>query len=240
MIHTLSIAGFDPSSAAGVTADIRTFEACGTNGLGVCTAVTVQNDLEFRQIRWMDIELIKEQISVLFDRYEIDFVKIGIVEDLESLSVMIHHLKQLNKSVSIIWDPVLKSSSGFSFHSEWNTKKVSNICKKVFLVTPNLEEWKKGFGNEPFENAFFLYGNVLVKSSSETVTEISDSLITENKIKEITGVKTGRSKHGTGCLMSSAITANLALGNDLLTSCKNAKNFIEHYLMSPPLKVENV
>ena len=78
---TLTIAGLDPSSGAGLTADIKTFEALKCYGLAVCTANTIQNDVEFDSCYWVDVSVIKNQIALLFKQFSINFVKIGIIEN---------------------------------------------------------------------------------------------------------------------------------------------------------------
>jgi hydroxymethylpyrimidine/phosphomethylpyrimidine kinase len=75
--YTLSIAGFDPSAGAGILADIKTFEQCGVYGLGVCTAVTIQNDVEFEKVDWLSAESILSQIKILLKRFKVEVEKIG-------------------------------------------------------------------------------------------------------------------------------------------------------------------
>ena len=74
--YILTIAGHDPSGGAGITSDIKTFEAHGFYGLSVCTAVTVQNDIDFKQCKWISKEIILSQIETLFDSFDIKVVKI--------------------------------------------------------------------------------------------------------------------------------------------------------------------
>ena len=87
--NILTIAGFDPSNGAGLTADIKTFEALKCYGLAVCTANTVQNDIEFKDCHWISKSVIKKQIEVLFTQFKIDVVKIGIVENWKILSEIV-------------------------------------------------------------------------------------------------------------------------------------------------------
>ena len=66
--NVLTIAGFDPSSGAGLSADIKTFEALKCYGFAVCTANTIQNDTDFEECIWIDKEVMKSQISILFKK----------------------------------------------------------------------------------------------------------------------------------------------------------------------------
>ena len=87
--NILTIAGFDPSNGAGLTADVKTFETLKCYGLSVCTANTIQDDSEFKACHWMPVEVILDQIEVLFKRFQINYVKIGIVENWETLSLLV-------------------------------------------------------------------------------------------------------------------------------------------------------
>jgi hydroxymethylpyrimidine/phosphomethylpyrimidine kinase len=78
--YILTIAGHDPSGGAGITSDIKTFEAHGLYGLSVCTAITVQNDIKFESCCWVSTDTILAQIEIVFEQFEINVVKIGIIE----------------------------------------------------------------------------------------------------------------------------------------------------------------
>src|ERR1700757_2780075 len=116
--YVLSIAGFDPSGGAGILADIKTFEGNKVYGLGVISANTFQNDKEFKKVDWIPVEKIIEQIDILKTRFEFEYVKIGLIENLEVLNVIISHLTSHIPHLNIIWDPILKASAGYEFHKE--------------------------------------------------------------------------------------------------------------------------
>jgi hydroxymethylpyrimidine/phosphomethylpyrimidine kinase len=83
--YILSIAGLDPSSDAGITSDIKTFKAHNLYGLSVCTAVTVQNDIAFKNCAWIKKKVILNQIEILFKCFPISVVKIGVIESWHGL-----------------------------------------------------------------------------------------------------------------------------------------------------------
>src|SRR5690606_9015042 len=114
--YILTIAGHDPSGGAGITADIDTIRQLGGKGLSVCTALTVQDDLTFKKCIWTDAGIILEQLEILMDRYPVQIAKIGIVETTEVLHKILNFLKYKNPAIRIIWDPVVKSGSGYTFH----------------------------------------------------------------------------------------------------------------------------
>lgn len=117
----MSIAGFDPSGGAGVLADIKTFEQLKVQGLAVCTAMTLQTESEFYTLQWQQIDEILSAINVLMKKYKVEAVKIGVVKDAEFLDQITKKIKSINSEVKIVWDPVLKSTSEFSFF-DFNTK----------------------------------------------------------------------------------------------------------------------
>src|SRR4051812_8564103 len=93
MVRALSIAGFDPSAGAGVLADVKTFEGNGVYGLGVVSALTWQNDKEFDKVEWIEVSKITSQIEVLLRRFDIKYVKIGLIENLMVLQEVVTFLK---------------------------------------------------------------------------------------------------------------------------------------------------
>ena len=235
--YILSIAGFDPSSGAGLTSDIKTFQSFGLYGLSVCTTVTVQNDINFKESNWIDSKVIISQIETLFDRFEINFVKIGIVENWQTLSVIVNKLKQLNPAIKIVLDPVLKTSSGYDFHNDSNEKILDSVLEKIYLITPNFEEIQSLYPEKSIDETIQLISkktNLYLKGGHRTDKIGLDQLFF-NKIVQLniepSELKVSP-KHGSGCVLSSALASNLALGFSLQDSSKLSKKYIEKFLSS--------
>lgn len=233
----LSIAGLDPSAGAGLLADIKTFEKHKVYGLGICTAQTLQTETDFLSVRWEKVENIILAIEKMMMHYDVKSVKIGIVENISSLQKIVLAINNLNKDVKIIIDPVIRSGTGFNFwDEEIDEEKLKNILSGVFLITPNYEEAVQLYpSNDAKKSAKELskYCNVLLKGGHNEEEKGVDYLYSKNEVKKITGeTENAFPKHGSGCVLSSAISANLALGLDLITSCKNAKKYIEQFLTS--------
>ncbi|MDA9328829.1 hydroxymethylpyrimidine/phosphomethylpyrimidine kinase [Flavobacteriales bacterium] len=235
--YILTIAGFDPSSGAGLTSDIKTFQAHGLYGLSVCTAVTVQNDVDFLETHWMETEVVLNQIDVLFQRFSIDYVKIGIVENWLSLSQIISKLKVLNPSVKIVLDPVLKASAGFDFHEQEMMSFFDGILSQLTLITPNYEEIKALYPNRSIDETIEHISsktNLYLKGGHRSDKVGLDQLF-YNKIVQLNiepGIKNVSSKHGSGCVLSSVLASNLALGYSLTESAQLSKKYIEQFLSS--------
>lgn len=233
----LSIAGFDPCGGAGILADIKTMEQHHCLGMGVNTAITNQVEDHFISVNWFSSDEIINHIKTLTDKYKIDFVKIGIIENLNTLHTIVHFLKEQNKNVTIVWDTVLSASSGFNLIEAIDKNKLEEVLKNIFLITPNTNEVKKlsDFDNE-IEAAKHLskHCHVLLKGGHSKQNEGIDFLFNNSKIVDIKKQtsKTIFPKHGSGCILSSAITSNLALGDDLESSCRQSKQYIETILNS--------
>ena len=233
----LSIAGFDPSGGAGVLADIKTFEANNVYGLGVLSALTFQNDIAFEKVEWIPIEKIIEQIAVVQKRFEFDYVKIGLTENLTILNNLIANLKSQISNLKIIWDPILKSSSGFEFHNEVNRYLLECICKNIFIVTPNFDEIKLITGEQDAKKAakeLSKYCNVFLKGGHNSNDLGRDFLFTTEG-KEFSfrpKIEVKYNKHGSGCVLSSAIAACLSKGYKLHRACLTAKQYTAQFLNS--------
>jgi hydroxymethylpyrimidine/phosphomethylpyrimidine kinase len=244
----LSVAGLDPSGGAGLLADIKTFEEHKVYGLGVCTAQTIQTENEFISVKWEDEKEILKAVDVMLSKYDVKAVKIGIIENISCLKTLVGFINEKNPDIKIVWDTVIKSSTGFDFwKGAMNGETLKDILMKVFLITPNYNEAAMLVPSAtPKEAAKILstYCNVLLKGGHNDAEKGVDYLylktgqgfpngaVTPLSFGEGPGVRIKPPKHGSGCVMSSAITANLGLGYDLHTSCINAKQYIERFLAS--------
>ncbi len=124
-------------------ADVKTFEMLGCYGLAVNTANTIQNDKKFETCHWTSEVVILQQLELLLESYPVEVVKIGIVENLQFLNKVIDKLLFRNQNIKIVWDPILKSTSGFSFQEPQEFQKnLEAILNRIFVVTPNWEEFQ--------------------------------------------------------------------------------------------------
>lgn len=238
----LTIAGFDPSGGAGVLADIKTFEQHKVCGFAINTGNTIQTENAFHKIEWTSIDFVLESITTLLNSYIINVVKIGIVPSLDYLSQIVFCLKKHYPFIKIIWDPVLKSSTEFEFLSLKNQTNLIEILQQIILITPNYDEIKhfnKEENNAQKIAKFYSdYCSILLKGGHNTNEIGVDYLYCQNTIhKHLPKNDNCYEKHGSGCVLSAAITANLALGQNLKTACENAKKYTENYLLSNSSKL---
>lgn len=232
----LSIAGFDPSGGAGILADIKTMEKIGVYGMAVTTSVTYQNDENFSGLHGLSFSKIKKQLQPLFEKYSIEWVKIGLIEDLKTLRKLIQFLLRQNQHIKIIWDPILRASAGFNFHEKIQKKELQFILDNIFMITPNWQEIKPlSKEKDVVAGAHKLseVTHVYLKGGHNIETPGTD-LIWINKRLDILHPEqiTELQKHGSGCVLSSAIASYLALGNSIHQSCQLAKSYTLKFLVS--------
>lgn len=233
----LSIAGLDPSGGAGLLADIKTFEQHKVYGLGVAAAQTLQTENIFFSIQWNREDYIIQSLEVMLSHYDIKVVKIGIVENISRLQKIVSFINQKNATIKIVLDTVIKSSSGFNFwNEEMNEELLMAVLSKIFLITPNYNEAIQLLPSDNAKEAaqkLSAYCNVLLKGGHNNEEPGVDYLYTKTGVEKLPATVTAvAGKHGSGCVLSAAIAANLASGFDLLTSCINAKKYIERFLSS--------
>ena len=235
--YVLSIAGFDPSGGAGILADIKTFEMHQVQGMGVCTSVTFQNENEFEGLVWVEMPEIKKQLDILFKKYSFDYVKIGLVKGLKELEEIIDILITKNEKIKIVWDPILKASAGYDFHKELDLDLATRILKKIYIVSPNLDEIKVLSPGElsvvASAEKLSKYCIVFLKGGHSDTGVAEDILFVEDKkyLFRQNKIENGE-KHGSGCVLSSALTALLAKGFEVQEACGKAKKYTSDFLSS--------
>lgn len=232
----LSIAGFDPTGGAGNLADIKTFEQHKCLGFSAMTAKTIQTEDHFISVDWFSQTEIMNQLKPLFAKHLISYVKIGIIENLEVLVEIIRWLKIENPEIKIVWDPVVSSSSGLMLLKEMKSELLQEIFAAVTLITPNIQEViLLAKIKEIMEAAEHLsqFCPVYLKGG-HSITELGvDYLFHDDKKYKLSPTSTNyAAKHGSGCILSSAIICNLANGNILIEACENAKKYMEKILGS--------
>lgn len=239
--YCLAIGGFDPSAGAGVLADIKTIEQHKVYGLGVITANTIQTDSDFISANWLPFTQIKSQLELMLTTYPINVCKIGLVKSFDQLIKIIEVILTHRPKIKIIWDPILSATAGTDFHKEFNIDQLSHILDCCYLVTPNIPEFEALALEDETENALAYYRilcNILLKGGHSTDSEAIDILYLDDTEKRFSQSKSEiTEKHGTGCILSSAIAANLVLRQTLEEACENAKSYTYNVIVSNETKL---
>lgn len=230
-----SIAGFDPSGGAGIAADLKTFENCGVYGRGILSALTFQNEREYQATASFRLEDIISQLELQF-RYAIPhYIKLGLLPDKEILFSLTDYLIQKVPDIKIIWDPILRSSSGFSFHASLLLPE--RFLRQLYLITPNTDELKQLFSKNPEISALqeickYYRFHLLWKGGHNAEAVSVDRLISPDAVHCFTVERNMYQKHGTGCVLSSAVTAYLAQGYSLAEACRKAQVYVSRLMDS--------
>lgn len=237
MYNALSIAGSDSCGGAGIQADIKSFSANGVYGMSVITAITAQSTQGVFSIEDVSPEMISKQIDVIFDDIKVDAVKIGMVSKIESIKAIARSFKKVEKLPIVVLDPVMVSKTGFKLLSEDAKETLINeLFPFATLITPNLPEAEEILGIEikdmdtMKEAAVKLHKlgpkYVLVKGG-HLENEADDLLFDGKEFKIFKGERIETiHTHGTGCTLSSAITANLAKGMKIEEAVECGKKYI--------------
>ena len=235
-IPTLTIAGSDSSGGAGIQADLKTFSAIGTYGMSVITAITAQSTQGVFLVEELSKEIIKKQIEVVFDDIPPKAVKIGMVSSTEIIKVIVDTLDKYNPK-NLVVDPVMISKSGYSLlKPEAKENLIKYLIPKAHILTPNTLEAEEIAGMKinklddmklVGEKILSLGPGYVLMKGGHLDGDAVDVLIGKNTFEIYKSERLDmKNTHGTGCTLSSAITACLALGLDVKEAVLEAKKYI--------------
>lgn len=240
MKTALSIAGSDSSGGAGIQADIKTMTMHGVFAMTAVTALTAQNTLGVTDIMEATPEFLANELDAVFTDIFPDAVKVGMVSSSALICIIADKLKQYSAK-KIVVDPVMVATNGAKLICD---EAIETLKAKLLpiadVITPNRPEAEVLTGMRiltvaDMETAacqiFEKFGcNVLMKGGHD-LNDANDLLWTPKGPEWFYGKRIDNpNTHGTGCTLSSAIAANLALDNDLATSVRIAKDFISQAL----------
>ena len=235
----LSIAGSDCSGGAGIQADIKTVSALGAYAATAITSITIQNTNGVQASCPISPDVVTGQIKAVMDDLMPNAVKIGMIEDAETVRAISRTLAEY-PDIPIIYDPVMVSSSG---HPLMDEDAIEAVKKELFplctLITPNLSEAKvltgKSFTtiDDMADNICHLrqWGTyaILLKGGHLEGGEMTDLLLmpdTDEPISFQSEKVDSPNTHGTGCTLSSAIAAIVAQGYSLPEAIRQAKHYV--------------
>lgn len=242
----LTIAGSDSCGGAGIQADIKTMSALGVYAASAITAITVQNTKGVFGIQNVEPEIVKGQIEAVMEDIHPDAIKIGMVNDCDTIRAMAETLKKYQESFQhLIIDPVMVSTSGCRLMQEDALDVfITELLPLATLLTPNIPE-AEILANRKIENAEDIKAAaaaisklgcryVLIKGGHFDGEEKIDYLFEDGKQKtSYRGISVNtRNTHGTGCTLSSAITSYLAREMDMNTAIAMAKTYLSGAILA--------
>ena len=237
-VRLLSIAGSDSGGGAGVQADLKTFAALGCFGTTAITALTAQSTTGVRAIHAVPLDMLADQIDAVVEDIGVDAVKIGMLHSAPTIETVAaaldrHHLRQT------VLDPVMVATSGAALiDPSAIAALVRLLFPRALLVTPNLDEAAMLVGRPLHTEADMADAAqqlldmgaraVLLKGGHRPGDTVADLLLqpgTPPQWLRAPRIATTNT-HGTGCTLSSAIAARLALGDGLLQAVQQARDFV--------------
>lgn len=259
--YCLTIAGADPTSGAGIQADIRTFDRCGVHPFSVITAITFQTATKFFGYKSLSDDL-RTQLDAIFSEYPVKFVKIGMIPDLKALDIIIEYIKKYD--LFVVYDPVSISSAGKRLSINGLELEIEKrLFKNVMVITPNLSE-ALSYSKINYEiynlNQYKKIGNILlemlfsdplrldkekavvIKSFDLDTEKIGDLAIINKETKgkfnvefnfyEKLRIHFHGNIHGSGCVFSSAIASFLSKGYNVNEAIASAEQFFDENLQN--------
>jgi len=235
----LTIAGFDPGSGAGVTADIKTIAAHGCYGVACITALTVQSTAGVRRVETVDSGLVAETLAELAADVEVAAVHIGMLGSVKIVRTVADFLAEY-KLPNIVLDPILKSSSGAALLDAAGARLLAEkLIPLATVVTPNIDEASALTGlpvTDPDEmrvaaRKLHAMGALAVVVTGGHLEKAIDLLsFTGNRGIEQELFKSARlrsnSTHGTGCAFATSVACHLAMGRGLPEAVLLAKAYV--------------
>lgn len=249
----LSIAGYDPSSGAGATADIKTAAALGCYAATCVTALTVQSTQGVYRVRALEPELISETLAVLADDLDIAAVRIGMLGSGDVAAAVAGFLEE-RAPRNVVLDPVIRSSSGSALLDEAGLEILRDrIIPLCDVITPNIAEAAILTGTEPvgedsawepalrrirdLAGRLHELGAKAVVVTGGHLNPPNDFLVQWRDGKPVEEMIPGeriesRSTHGTGCAFATALACRLALGDDVSHATRAAKTYVRQAILA--------
>ena len=235
----LTIAGFDPGSGAGVTADVKTIAAHGCYGIACITALTVQSTIAVKRVQAVDAKLVAETLAELASDLEIASVHIGMLGSEKVVRAVVDFLTA-HKTPNVVLDPILRSSSGASLLDPAGVRLLTTeLIPLAAVVTPNIDEASvltemtvtdpeqmRGAARKLHQMgavAVVVTGGHLEKAidllSFASKRGIEQELFKSARLRS-------NSTHGTGCAFATSVACHLAMGRGLPEAVLLAKAYV--------------
>ena len=241
----LTVAGFDPTGGAGVTADLKVFAAHGIFGISCVSGLTVQSTVGVKRVEAVGAATLGEMLECVCGDIAPGGIKIGMLGTAENVKVVARFVSGWKGRVPVVLDPVLRSSSGRELLSGEGVEAMKGeLLPVVDWVTPNVEELRvlTGLGCEGragVEGAAVALqrmgvGNVVV-TGGDSATPDDFVLLEAGGRLWVTGTRVETtSTHGTGCAFSSALLCEVMLGSSAMDAVGGAKRYVVGGLRNAP------
>jgi hydroxymethylpyrimidine/phosphomethylpyrimidine kinase len=238
----LSIAGFDPTSGAGILADAAVFRALGFHPLTVLTSVAAQGGSHLRQIHNLPEEFLIRQLEIVAAEFQPVAVKIGMLYSPEAVQVVAAFVRAM--IIPAVLDPVMRSTSGGDLIKPEALPLLEGLLVPVCrLVTPNLAE--AGYfldreivtltdAEEAAQELAWLWNTAVLLKGGHLEGDPVDVLAEGGMLEKFTYPRAAAEVNlrGTGCALSSALAAGLAKGMNLSQAVAFARDFLQEAVIN--------
>ncbi len=231
----LLFSGLDPSGAAGVSADIETINQFGVTPLPIITTLTAQNTQRVLSLEPTKSSLLELQFKLIDEDISFNTVKIGLLGSPYQVKVISKLLRE-KRGVNIVLDPIISSSTE---HVLSSNEMIDAIKKKLIplclILTPNLAELNAlapGLNEESAISSLNCPWVLLTTSDSSEIQVEHRLYHDSNLIRKFTYKKLAGQYHGSGCTLSSAIAALVALDVPVEDACEKALDYTYQSLLS--------
>ncbi|HEV8357002.1 MAG TPA: bifunctional hydroxymethylpyrimidine kinase/phosphomethylpyrimidine kinase [Gemmatimonadales bacterium] len=241
----LTIAGSDSGGGAGIQADLKTFQRFGVFGTSAITAVTAQNTRGVRAVHPVPVEILLAQLAALAEDLPAAALKTGMLAT-AALATVAAEALAARASVPYVLDPVIVATSGDRLLDPEGARVVRDrLVPLAALVTPNLAEAAILAGIPVVDESSMERagqrllaagaGAALVKGGHLASGTLVDILVTPGGVRRFEHPRVAtKSTHGTGCTLSAAITAGLALGRPLPAAVADAVAYVQRAIAAAP------
>ncbi len=235
--RVLTIAGSDCGGGAGIQADLKTFTALKVFGMSVITSITAQNTLGVLGIQDLSTKMVGLQFDAVAKDIGVDAAKTGMLSSAPIIELVARKIRQY-KIKNLVVDPVMRAKSGDALlKPEAQNTLIKRIIPLALVVTPNIPEAEAltGFeikNTDDMKKAAIEISQrgpkfVLIKGGHSNDGRSMDLLYDGKKIHFFVGKRyMTKNTHGTGCTLSAAIAACLALGSDVPSAVRLSKNYV--------------
>lgn len=231
----LLFSGLDPSGAAGIVADIETINQFGITPHPIITTLTAQNTQRVDSIEAVKDSLIEKQFNLIVEDISFNTVKIGLLGSVSQIKT-ISRLISNNNPINVVVDPILISGTQENMSSNKMVEAMKNyLFPKSLLLTPNLEELNllaPGLSEQEAVSSLNCSW-VLVTTSDSSKIDIEHRLYNKSSlIRRFRYKKLPDKFHGSGCTLSSAISALLAKGIAIEEACDEGLSYTYQCLLN--------
>ena len=223
--------GIDPTAEAGLTADMQHATRLGVQAYSIATALTSQDAVSFTRLTEVPDDMLVESVRALRRQSPPAIAKVGLLASLRQLHLLVREIRHLFPACRIVWDPILRTSSGADLLPDASREALLEAAQSVDMLLPNSYECRQLFGDElPQDWAQRTSTTVICKSAASREDSVTDrAYLSDGRVIESSTPRHGKDRHGTGCLYATTLCASLARGMDDAEALHAAQRATMHY-----------